>query len=88
MSEQEGFVIDTPEGIQMFRVLQVMHGLALEINSGMRLTNRGSVMLMAKQMSGSPKRTKKGVLRDYVAWVQSFYPEFTPKENVTRAMSK
>lgn len=78
----------TGEHIEMFRVLHVMHGLALEINTGMKLSARGSVMLVAREMCGSAKRTKKGVLRDYVAWVQTFRPEFTPQSRVTQAMSK
>lgn len=81
-------VIEGETNVRMYRVLQVMHGLALEINTGMKLSSRGSVMTVARGMCGSSKRTKKGVLRDYVAWVQrELDPGFTPRESVAKAMS-
>lgn len=88
MSEQEGFIIDTPQGIEMFRVLQVLHGLAMEINTGMSVSSRGSIMLLAREMCGTSKRTKKGVLRDYVKWVQSWHPTFEASDRVKKAMAK
>jgi hypothetical protein len=82
-----GFTITGPD-IATFRVLQVAHGLALEINTGMRLSSHGSVMNVARSMCGTSKRTKKGVLRDFIAWIQSQRPDFEPGPNVVKAMAK
>lgn len=40
--------IDTPEGISAFGWLQVIHGLGLEINTGMKLSRGGNLMLVLK----------------------------------------
>lgn len=78
----------TGEGIAKFRITQVMHGLALEINTGMRLSNRGSVMNVARDMCGSAKRTKKGVLADYIAWVEREHPDITVSDTIRQALRK
>lgn len=83
----------------------VMYGLvarklALEINTGLK-SGHGIVvgdkyltpMLAAREICGTDKRTKKGVLRDYVAWWSTAFREITGKEweagqSIEQAMSK
>ncbi len=84
----DGGMTITGEHIPLFRAMQVMHGLALEINSGLKLSNRGSVMLIARGMCGSAKRTKKGVLADYVKWFRASNPAWEPSGSVAKALSK
>lgn len=87
MSDNGGFTIATESGIAMFRHLQLIHALALEINTGMRMSSRGSVMMTAREVCGSSKRTKKGVLGDYVKFVISTVdPDFQPAGTVKRAL--
>lgn len=86
-SSDSGTLI-TGDSIALFRHLQIIHGLALEINTGMKLSSRGSVMLVAKAMCGSPKRTKRGVLSDFVAFTRSAYPSYESSPNVVKALTK
>lgn len=79
-------VITGETNMARFRALQVIHGLALEINSGMKLSSRGSVMKVGKQLSGSKRNTKKGVLADMVVFLQSIDPGYEPRESVTKAL--
>jgi hypothetical protein len=61
----EGFIIDTPEGIEAYRKLALRSMLKLEIETGLR-HSRGSVMnrIISENLAIS-KRTKKGVLAQY-----------------------
>ena len=72
-----GFVIDTPEGIQAFQLLRVRSALSIEVKTGMKLS-RGSVMKLAKSYCGSRKNTKKGVYADYNAYLVSLGFEDKP----------
>jgi hypothetical protein len=77
----------TGVGIDAFQVARVAHGLSIEINTGMKMS-RGSVMNLAKEYCGSHKQTKKGVLRDYVAWLKLVIPGYEPAETIVEAMAK
>jgi hypothetical protein len=70
------------------RHLALAHALALEINTGIKVSRSYSPMLLAKAQCDSAKRTKKGVLRDYVKWVQTWYPEYQPSDSLKKAMTK
>lgn len=80
-------LIEGESNMRMFHNLQVLHGLALEINSGLKLSSRGSVMKVAKAKCGSSKQTKRGVLIDYVAWMRASF-DYEPSGSVLKAMSK
>jgi predicted DNA-binding protein (UPF0278 family) len=54
-------VIDTPAGMDHFRLCQHIAALRIEVNTGMR-HSQGSVMKSAKQAYGIQKQTKAGVL--------------------------
>ena len=60
--------IDTPEGIEHFRICAVIGALRVEVKTGMK-ASRGVSALRVAQMYGCPKNTKKGAL----AWMESFY---------------
>ncbi len=85
-SDDSGTMI-TGEHIHLFRHLQIASALALSINTGMGFS-RGSVMNVAARECGSVKRTKKGVLRDYVAWMKATYEMYEPSASVRKAMEK
>ena len=59
----EMIVIDTADGMAHFRICQHISMLRTEIKTGLR-HSRGSVMNSARQLYGSQKRTKAGVLAD------------------------
>ena len=58
--------IDTPEGIEHFRICAVIGALRVEVKTGMK-ASRGVSALRVAQMYGCPKNTKKGAL----AWMES-----------------
>lgn len=77
----------TGAGIDAFQVMRVAHALAIEINTGLKMSN-GSVMLLAKEYCGSSKRTKRGVLIDYIAWLKEVLPDYEPSASINQAMAK
>lgn len=56
-------IIDTPDGIEHFRMLQLIGALNIEVNAGMRYS-RGSVMNATRERYGIQKQTKAGVLKE------------------------
>lgn len=73
--------------VDVFQVLRVAHALSIEINTGLKMS-RGSVMNLAKQYCGSSKRTKRGVLRDYVEWLKEVLPDYEPSDTIVEAIAK
>jgi hypothetical protein len=84
----DGGIMVTDESVSLYRALALGHGLALEINTGMKLSSKGSVMLAAAAFCGSTKRTKRGVLKDYVAYMKKAIPTFEPSERIVKALAK
>ncbi len=83
-----GFTL-TGVDTKVFQYVRVAHALALEINiPGMKVARGGSLMLLAASYCGSSKRTKKGVLRDYIAWMKKQVPGWEPSESVAKAAAK
>lgn len=72
-------VIDTPAGINQFRLLAIAHALALEVNTGMK-ASRISALSVAQRSGLTTKRTKKGALADVIAAIQEADPAFTVDE--------
>lgn len=64
-------VLTGPAQTNAFRLLSIRRGLKLEAETGMKLSSKGSVMNVAKDACGSPKRTKRGVYADYDKWMVS-----------------
>ncbi len=78
----------TGDQIVVARYLSLAHGLALEINTGMSMS-RGSVMLTCRELCGTSKRTKRGVLADYVAWLKrDVWPAWEPSASIAKALIK
>jgi len=79
----------TDRMVQIHTMLSVAYMLAFEVNRGERFTKKVSPMLQAKDLCGSLKRTKRGVLRDYVAWLNEVLPGgYEAKDSVARAIAK
>lgn len=72
--------------------LRYWHGLALEVcsTSGMKLSNKGSIMQLAAAQCASTQRTKAGVLVDYTIFLAGFGIEPDPKsiERVRGSINK
>ena len=84
-------VIDTPEGINMLRLISMAHALALEVNTGMKMSRGVSVLAIAQRDGITNKRTKKGALKDVVEYIQLVHeaegrPPWEPSETIVRAM--
>jgi len=84
----DGFVLDTKASIDAWQAMRVAAALALEINTGMKMSGRGSTMLLAASYCGSEKRTKKGVLKDYDKWLSENLPNYRPLPSIAEALSK
>lgn len=83
----EGGTIITGEHISMFAHMSMASRLGLEITTGMKWSG-GSSMLAAGRICGSRKRTKRGVLADYVAWMSATYPGYKPAPSIVKALGK
>lgn len=64
----ETIVIDTPEGIEHWRIASAISMLHLEVNTGMKAA-RYSLVKACEMNWGCPKRTKKGALE----WMLNHY---------------
>lgn len=73
-------------GVEYFQLVRVAYALALDVKGIPQ--SRGSVMNLAKKYCGSPKRTKRGVLIDYVTFLTKRYPEWKPQGTIRSAMEK
>lgn len=71
----------------VYRELAIAHALALEINTGMK-HSKGSIMNLAREVSGTLKRTKRGVLGDYVKYLGTVIPGYQPSPNIAQALVK
>lgn len=83
--------IDTPEGIAAFGWLQVIHGLALEINTEMKLSRGGNLMtvLARRGYTGPVRGTRKNkglALRWAIEQLKVINPAYEPKATVARAL--
>lgn len=76
----------TGESIAHFHVMQVISALAMEVSTGMKLSNRGSVLTVAKNLGLTTKRTKKGALKDAVAWAEENIPNYEAPARVKKAL--
>ena len=61
--DEQPIVIDTPDGIAAFAMLQVIACLSIEVKTGM-VHSQGSVLKLAQRRYGCTSRTKKGALAE------------------------
>jgi len=69
-TQNKPIVIDTPAGIEHWRVASAISMLSLEVKTGMKAT-RYSLLKACEMNWGCPKKTKAGALK----WMQAFYEE-------------
>lgn len=65
-------IIDTPEGIEHYRVCVLIACLRIEVNTGMK-ASRGNVLQAAKSSYPVTGRTKKKVLEELLAYYKDTY---------------
>jgi hypothetical protein len=68
-------MIDTPEGIEHWRVASAISMLRLEVNTGMK-ASRGSVLKACEHNWGCPKKTKAAALK----WMLDYYAKTYGRE--------
>lgn len=83
-SDENGTVLDTPEDIQMFGLLQAAHRLSLEINTGMKF--RQSTLSALQRAGITTKKTKKAALNDLVGVIVAANPNYVPGATMLRAL--
>lgn len=83
-------VITGAENIRKFTVLQVIHALALEIGTGMKISRHGSALQAAKLQRVVPEtcRSKKAALRLAVEHMKDLDPAYVEGRTVTLALAK
>lgn len=83
-------MITGKENIRKFVVLQVIHGLALEVGTGMKLSRHGSALQAAKIQQVVPEtcRSKKTALKLSVEHMKTLDPDYEPSPIIKRALNK
>lgn len=89
----EGGITITGEHIQAFQLTRVAYALAIEVNTGLKVGRGGSLMTLAASYCGSSKRTKRGVLKDYVAFLTASLPQtargpWQPSPSIRKALGQ
>lgn len=69
ITKTDGAIVIDGNSVMVFQILRVGYALRTEIKTGLKMSH-GSIMNLAKSYCGSPKRTKAGVLKDYVKWME------------------
>ena len=64
-------VINTPEGITHFQMGRIIAALKIEVKTGMK--GRGSTINYCRDVYGTTKRTKKGVLAEMLTLYKDTY---------------
>lgn len=81
----ETIVVKSDETMLVAQALQIIHGLALEINTGLK-NGKVSFLQHAQKLGWTDKRTKKGALRDVVKLASESFG-YEPTTRVTKAMT-
>ena len=83
-------MITGTENIRKFTVLQVVHALALEVGTGMKISRHGSALQAAKIQKVVPDtcRSKKAALKLAVEHMKTLDPGYEPRGSVKLALSK
>jgi hypothetical protein len=69
ITKTDGAIVIDGDSVYVFQILRVGFALRTEVKTGLKMSH-GSIMNLAKQYCGSPKRTKAGVLKDYAKWME------------------
>lgn len=81
-------IIDTPEGIAKFAMLQLVHALALELNTGMKLSRGANIMVAAAQRgyTGPSRGTRTNKVAALRWAVEQMGKDYVPSATVARAL--
>jgi hypothetical protein len=88
MSESS-FIITGEDNIKFFTGIQVASALALEMTTGLKISNRGSAIDAAKIQGFIPRdkrTTRKKALEAVVAELKRRRPDYEPSTSVKRAL--
>lgn len=80
----------TGEGIVFFQQGAALRGLAIEVYTGMKLSNRGSGLDACRIQGLLPegRTTKRAGLRKAVAKMQELYPTWEVSKSIQMALDK
>ena len=77
--------------VTRFTILQLIHGAALEINSGLQMSRHGNCIKGARIQGLIPRTgrySKKQVLELAIAEMQKHDPDYVPTGSIKRALEK
>lgn len=77
--------------VTRFVCLQLIHGAALELNSGLQMSRNGNCVKAARIQGLIPKTgryTKKQVLELAIAEMRKHDPDYVPTGSIKRALEK
>ena len=57
-------VLDTPDEIEMYRILAIRKALQLEVTTGMRFSKGNHALWRTRELLGKPKLNKKQALKE------------------------
>jgi hypothetical protein len=62
--EEPILVLDTPDEIEMYRILAIRKALQLEVTTGMKFSRGNHALWRARELLGKPKLNKKQALKE------------------------
>lgn len=62
--EEPILVLDTPDEIEMYRILAIRKALQLEVTTGMKFSKGNHALWRARELLGNPKLNKKQALKE------------------------
>jgi hypothetical protein len=81
-----GTMITGPD-IEIFRVRVIARGLALEINTGMKMSRGVNTVALVNKITGRNDRRKINALQALVDLVRKTDPEFGTNDSIARALT-
>lgn len=69
--DEHGNVVATGNAVYLVHYLAVRSALMLEIRTGMKFSNRGSILTTLQRQGITTKRTKAGALKDLETFMQN-----------------
>lgn len=78
----------TGESIDLYRFLAAIRGLALEINTGLKVSSKVNMSKVATSFTGEPYRTRKQALAGLVEAAERVIDGYERPASVVRALSK
>lgn len=75
-------------GVQFFQHNRIVHGLGLEVNTGMKVSRGVSMVKVAQAngMIGETTRAKKKALKEAVKFMKENYPTWEVSPSIQKAL--